>query len=798
MLRAAFLRPPRLRPGQAARTISPHRTIVSTVNREAWRRIVKLLIVHKEVYGHLHVPCLFRVPKPTTTTAAAKSPWPHESVGAPLGKWVMKMRMWRKSAALPTEVMPPPPPPQGGLGDGVCCGVTGGARAGHGQGHMDVSWCPDTDTAVRVNELDALGFPWFSQASVEADRWATLLLPSLSAFASFHGHLHVPKHFVVPHQHPALVAAGAAFDSPWPRQTWGYELGAHCQNLRKGEKAHWWAGLGCAEAQVAARADALARRNEAEEAYAKARAEEVDGLRYSRGGGGALIPAQGRREQRVSEKIKFHAWAVHEELVRTDAAGARRAALDAMGFVWCAQSWRWETFVVAVRTYSELYCATDRETGAPLAAHERVVSISKSFDVPARDSKAARLWPARTHGIALGARVVEVVRARGAYCLRCKGPGGQYPNPKPPTVEERRAELDALGFVWDKSGAHWEGVLAALRAFEALHGHVRVPPRFVVPCVATEQRRARRARAARRQRREAAAAAAAPAGFAEGGGLGDEGAPAGGAADGGGEEDEVEEEQPLPAHPFAGCVAGLALGDTVRVVRRVGYFLHGRPERVAALDELGFEWPAHLRAALDEALHHADGSRGLHDALRAAAQREARERWGAVQPALEAYREWRGDLMVPQNFVVPEDGSLCPPFAEAARGLKLGIVVNGLRMRVESQGIGLDDRERQLLQALPLGSGKEAYAPVLRTLKKWGEREGHFEVPADFVVPSESTGGLPWGPSAAAPGVARDRWPEAMWGIELGRHVAALRSSGHLAGGNRNLCEEMKAMGIVL
>jgi len=28
--------------------------------------------------------------------------------------------------------------------------------------------------------------------------------------------------------------------------------------------------------------------------------------------------------------------------------------------------------------------------------------------------------------------------------------------------------------------------------------------------------------------------------------------------------------------------------------------------------------------------------------------------------------------------------------------------------------------------------------------------------------------------------------------------VAALRSSGHLEGGNRNLREEMKAMGIVL
>ena len=46
---------------------------------------------------------------------------------------------------------------------------------------------------------------------------------------------------------------------------------------------------------------------------------------------------------------------------------------------------------------------------------------------------------------------------------------------------ERRAELDALGFVWDDLERRGEEVRAALRAYREIHGDLEVTRAFVVP-----------------------------------------------------------------------------------------------------------------------------------------------------------------------------------------------------------------------------------------------------------------------------------------------------------------------------
>jgi hypothetical protein len=46
---------------------------------------------------------------------------------------------------------------------------------------------------------------------------------------------------------------------------------------------------------------------------------------------------------------------------------------------------------------------------------------------------------------------------------------------------ERRAELDALGFVWDDLERRWGEVRAALLAQQQVHGDLQVPGAFVVP-----------------------------------------------------------------------------------------------------------------------------------------------------------------------------------------------------------------------------------------------------------------------------------------------------------------------------
>ena len=40
---------------------------------------------------------------------------------------------------------------------------------------------------------------------------------------------------------------------------------------------------------------------------------------------------------------------------------------------------------------------------------------------------------------------------------------------------ERKARLDALGFVWDAHGAKWEEGYQHLKAYVSEHGHCRVP-----------------------------------------------------------------------------------------------------------------------------------------------------------------------------------------------------------------------------------------------------------------------------------------------------------------------------------
>ena len=91
---------------------------------------------------------------------------------------------------------------------------------------------------------------------------------------------------------------------------------------------------------------------------------------------------------------------------------------------------------------------------------------------------------------------------------------------------ERRAELDALGFVWDVSKQRWVEVCAALLAFQELHGDLEVPKAFVVPS-----------------------------------------------------------EAPWPEEAW-----GMPLGSRVNSIRGKEDYLKHHPERRAELDALGFRW----------------------------------------------------------------------------------------------------------------------------------------------------------------------------------------------------------------
>ena len=91
---------------------------------------------------------------------------------------------------------------------------------------------------------------------------------------------------------------------------------------------------------------------------------------------------------------------------------------------------------------------------------------------------------------------------------------------------ERRAELDAMGFVWDDLERRWEEVLAALLAYQEVHGDLEVPYRFVVPSEA----------------------------------------------------------------PWAKEAWGMQLGERMNNIRNAEHYVKHHPERRAELDALGFRW----------------------------------------------------------------------------------------------------------------------------------------------------------------------------------------------------------------
>ena len=84
-------------------------------------------------------------------------------------------------------------------------------------------------------------------------------------------------------------------------------------------------------------------------------------------------------------------------------------------------------------------------------------------------------WAEEAWGMKLGSRVSDI-RQKDTHVK-------DHP--------ERRAELDAMGFVWDYLERRWEEVRAALLAYQEVHGDLEVPQPFVVPSEAPWPKQAR-------------------------------------------------------------------------------------------------------------------------------------------------------------------------------------------------------------------------------------------------------------------------------------------------------------------
>ncbi|KAE9121125.1 hypothetical protein PF010_g7227 [Phytophthora fragariae] len=116
-----------------------------------------------------------------------------------------------------------------------------------------------------------------------------------------------------------------------------------------------------------------------------------------------------------------------------------------------------------------------------------------------------------------------------------------------------------------------------------------------------------------------------------------------------------------------------------------------------------------------------------------------------ILPSIRVYRQAFGNCIIPKLFIVPS----CPPWPEKAWGMPLGVAVSDIRFG--STYVDQVARDKDVLDSLSSRAWKKRVAPLLDLFV---ELHGEKEVPHDFVIPSETP------------------WDEKMWGVRLGLIVA--------------------------
>ncbi|KAJ1392689.1 hypothetical protein B484DRAFT_340660, partial [Ochromonadaceae sp. CCMP2298] len=279
-------------------------------------------------------------------------------------------------------------------------------------------------------------------------------------------------------------------------------------------------------------------------------------------------------------------------------------------------------------------------------------NIPNKFEVPAEQP-----WPSMLHGLRLGKRLEKLMGSREFT-----------EHHKDKVSELRRAGWDgAAGLVDD-----WATLFEGLQTYREIHGDLRIPSKFIVP---EEDPWPRLARGLKLGVRVAAIRSAGRyvkdhperkiqldeigfewryvptsrtyklslAHFTQGDHL---------CLPSTYPDLVVSTNYVVPSEaPWPAELWGLKLGLFTQAIRSEKKLVFGHPERIAALTELGFQWD--------------DSSRTI----------DSSKRFELIFQAMLVYKQLKGDLFVPQSFVVPQEG----PWPEDTWGIKLGSRVSAIR-----------------------------------------------------------------------------------------------------------------------
>ncbi|EQC25065.1 hypothetical protein SDRG_17057 [Saprolegnia diclina VS20] len=249
----------------------------------------------------------------------------------------------------------------------------------------------DNCPAPRRTALDAIGFVW----DWYDDLW-NARMAALTRYKELHGDVLVPHSFVIPENDPN-----------WPKEMGGNRLGVAVVTIRQNRQ-------GCPPERKL-QLDAMGFVWDCSENTWSIRMAAL--TRYKELYGHVLVPGPFvvPTEPGVwPEDLWHHRLGTTVNTIRQSRAicpPEREAELDAMGFVWHFYEENWNFRIQVLTKYKEIHGD---------------VAVRYSYMVPSNDAR----WPTEFWGTKLG-YIVTNLREREDIC--------------PPN---RRAELDALGFIW--------------------------------------------------------------------------------------------------------------------------------------------------------------------------------------------------------------------------------------------------------------------------------------------------------------------------------------------------------------
>ena len=196
-------------------------------------------------------------------------------------------------------------------------------------------------------------------------------------------------------------------------------------------------------------------------------------------------------------------WVGNQRRTKDTLSPERRARLDALGFVWDVLDAQWEEGVGYFERYRKAkgdglvpFRYRDPASGYQLGQwvdHQRNGKDTLSPERRARLDALGFVWDVLGAQWEEGVSYFERYRQAhgdGLVPARYRDPASGYPlglwvrtqrRTKDTLSPERRARLDALGFVWDVLGAQWEEGFRSFERYRQAHGDGLVPFRYRDP-----------------------------------------------------------------------------------------------------------------------------------------------------------------------------------------------------------------------------------------------------------------------------------------------------------------------------